>query len=58
MGCVDEMLIYLAPSLLGPAQGIARLPELQQLSDRINMRFHRVDTIGDDLRVIARLNDF
>ncbi|MEO0315377.1 MAG: bifunctional diaminohydroxyphosphoribosylaminopyrimidine [Pseudomonadota bacterium] len=58
MGLVDEMLIYLAPCLLGPAQGMARLPELSALSDRIAMRFHRVDAIGDDLRVITRLNDF
>jgi diaminohydroxyphosphoribosylaminopyrimidine deaminase/5-amino-6-(5-phosphoribosylamino)uracil reductase len=58
MGLVDEMLIYLAPCLLGPAQGMARLPELSALSDRIAMRFHRVDAIGDDLRVITRPNDF
>ncbi len=58
MGLVDEMLIYLAPCLLGPAQGMARLPELSALSDRIAMRFHRVDAIGDDMRVITRLNDF
>ena len=58
MGLVDEMLIYLAPCLLGPAQGMARLPELSALSDRITMRFHRVDAVGDDVRVITRLNDF
>ena len=58
MGLVDEMLIYFAPCLLGPAQGMARLPELSALSDRITMRFHRVDTVGDDLRVITRLNNF
>jgi diaminohydroxyphosphoribosylaminopyrimidine deaminase/5-amino-6-(5-phosphoribosylamino)uracil reductase len=57
MGCVDEMLMYFAPCLLGPAQGIARLPELQQLSDRIPMRFHRIEAVGDDLRVITRLNN-
>jgi diaminohydroxyphosphoribosylaminopyrimidine deaminase/5-amino-6-(5-phosphoribosylamino)uracil reductase len=56
-GCVDEMLVYLAPCLLGPAQGIARLPELAQLSDRISMHFHRVDRVGEDLRVIARLQN-
>jgi diaminohydroxyphosphoribosylaminopyrimidine deaminase/5-amino-6-(5-phosphoribosylamino)uracil reductase len=58
VGLVDEMLIYLAPCLLGPAQGIARLPELKALSDRVAMRFHSVDAVGDDLRVITRLNDF
>jgi diaminohydroxyphosphoribosylaminopyrimidine deaminase / 5-amino-6-(5-phosphoribosylamino)uracil reductase len=57
MGCVDEMLMYFAPCLLGPTQGIARLPELQQLSDRIPMRFHRIEAVGDDLRVITRLNN-
>lgn len=56
-GCVDEMLVYIAPCLLGPAQGIARLPELTQLSDRIALQFHQVDRIGDDLRIIARLNN-
>jgi diaminohydroxyphosphoribosylaminopyrimidine deaminase/5-amino-6-(5-phosphoribosylamino)uracil reductase len=56
-GCVDEMLVYLAPCLLGPAQGIARLPELARLSDRISMYFHRVDRVGEDLRVIARLQN-
>ncbi|CAM8624346.1 RibD Pyrimidine reductase, riboflavin biosynthesis [Oxalobacteraceae bacterium] len=58
MGLVDEMLVYLAPCLLGPAQGMARLPELNALSDRVTMRFHRVDRVGDDLRVITRLNYF
>jgi diaminohydroxyphosphoribosylaminopyrimidine deaminase/5-amino-6-(5-phosphoribosylamino)uracil reductase len=58
MGLVDEMLVYLAPCLLGPAQGMARLPELNALSDRITMRFHSVDAVGDDLRVITRLNNF
>lgn len=54
LGCVDEMLLYMAPCLLGPSQGIARLPELTQLADRIAMKFHAVETIGEDLRVIAR----
>jgi diaminohydroxyphosphoribosylaminopyrimidine deaminase/5-amino-6-(5-phosphoribosylamino)uracil reductase len=58
MGLVDEMLVYLAPCLLGSAQGMARLPELNALSDRITMRFHRIDRVGDDLRVITRLNNF
>lgn len=53
-GCVDELLVYLAPSLLGPAQGLANLPELQTLSGRIPMKFHQVQMIGNDVRLLAR----
>lgn len=57
-GVVDELLMYFAPCLLGPAQGMARLPVLDNLSDRLALRFHDVRQIGPDLRVRALLNDF
>lgn len=57
-GVVDELLMYVAPCLLGPAQGIARLPVLEQLADRLPLRFHEVRQIGPDLRILARLTDF
>ncbi len=57
-GVVDELLMYFAPCLLGPAQGIARLPVLDQLSDRRSMRFHDVRQVGPDLRVRALLSEF
>ena len=54
-GVVDELLVYIAPCLLGPAQGMARLPELQaDLSGRIRLHFHQVQTVGDDLRLLLR----
>jgi diaminohydroxyphosphoribosylaminopyrimidine deaminase/5-amino-6-(5-phosphoribosylamino)uracil reductase len=57
-GVVDELLMYVAPCLMGPAQGIARLPVLEQLDDRLPLRFHEVCRIGPDLRIRARLTDF
>ena len=57
-GVVDELLMYVAPCLLGPAQGIARLPVLDQLADRLPLRFHEVRQVGPDLRILARLTDF
>jgi diaminohydroxyphosphoribosylaminopyrimidine deaminase/5-amino-6-(5-phosphoribosylamino)uracil reductase len=57
-GVVDELLMYFAPCLLGPAQGIARLPVLENLSDRLALRFHDIRQIGPDLRVRALINDF
>lgn len=54
-GCVDELLLYVAPCLLGPAQGLANLPELQDLSGRIALEFIDVAQLGPDLRLRARV---
>jgi len=53
-GCVDELLVYLAPSLIGPGQGMFDLPPLTQLTGRRQLRFHDVTRVGDDLRILAR----
>ena len=54
-GCVDELLIYMAPCFLGPAEGIASLPELSELSSRVKLQFHEIRSVGDDLRLLARV---
>jgi diaminohydroxyphosphoribosylaminopyrimidine deaminase/5-amino-6-(5-phosphoribosylamino)uracil reductase len=50
-GCVDELLVYLAPTLLGSGLGIANLPELESLTQRTDWK--RIDhTVFDpDLRL-------
>lgn len=53
-GCVDELLLYLAPSLLGDAQGLFDLPALASLDGRKSLSFHEVKQIGPDLRILAR----
>ncbi len=53
-GLIDELLIYLAPLLLGPGQGLLALPALSQLSDGIALQFTDFQRIGPDLRVMAR----
>jgi diaminohydroxyphosphoribosylaminopyrimidine deaminase/5-amino-6-(5-phosphoribosylamino)uracil reductase len=53
-GCVDEILLYLAPSLIGDrARGMADLPELADLAARRRLRIDDVRMIGGDLRIIA-----
>ncbi len=52
--CVDELLLYLAPSLLGDAQGLFNLPVLDKLERRRMLTFHEVRQIGPDLRILAR----
>jgi diaminohydroxyphosphoribosylaminopyrimidine deaminase/5-amino-6-(5-phosphoribosylamino)uracil reductase len=53
-GCVDELLVYLAPSLIGPGQGMFDLPPLARLADKVALRFHAVSQVGPDLRILAR----
>ena len=51
---VDEFLVYLAPQLLGPGQGLANLPALTELQGAVQLAFHAVDRIGPDLRLLLR----
>lgn len=55
-GCVDELLVYLAPSLVGPGQGMFALPPLARLADKRQLRFHGVAQVGPDLRIVARFD--
>lgn len=54
-GCVDELLLYIAPMLVGDAaQGLFNLPELTQLDAAVRLTLHDVRAVGSDLRIIAR----
>lgn len=54
-GVVDELLLYLAPVLLGQGAGLAALAPLEHLSSGLPLRWHAIDRIGDDVRILARL---
>lgn len=55
-GLVDELLLYLAPKLLGAgAMGMANFGPLQALTEAIPLQWHDVQPVGDDLRVLARI---
>ncbi|MDH0776181.1 MULTISPECIES: bifunctional diaminohydroxyphosphoribosylaminopyrimidine deaminase/5-amino-6-(5-phosphoribosylamino)uracil reductase RibD [Delftia] len=55
-GLVDELLLYLAPKLLGTGgMGIASFGPLDALSEALALELHDVQRIGPDLRVVARV---
>ena len=55
-GCVDELLVYLAPCLIGDrAQGMASLPELTDLPVQHRVAIDDARMIGGDLRILARM---
>jgi diaminohydroxyphosphoribosylaminopyrimidine deaminase/5-amino-6-(5-phosphoribosylamino)uracil reductase len=51
-GLVDELLLYVAPQLLGDmARGMANLGELTHLDQRISLKWQDVRQVGQDLRI-------
>lgn len=53
-GLVDELLLYLAPTLLGPGRDIATWGPLEQLDAAPRLEFGTCATVGADLRLLAR----
>jgi diaminohydroxyphosphoribosylaminopyrimidine deaminase/5-amino-6-(5-phosphoribosylamino)uracil reductase len=51
---VDELIVYLAPSLLGPAaRPLVELPQIERLDERLQLQFTECQPIGPDLRLTA-----
>lgn len=54
-GLVDELVLYLAPHLMGDAaRGLLSLPGLEKMQDRIELEWMDVRQVGTDLRITAR----
>jgi diaminohydroxyphosphoribosylaminopyrimidine deaminase/5-amino-6-(5-phosphoribosylamino)uracil reductase len=54
-GLVDELLVYLAPRLVGQGQGMAAFGPIPGLDQAVPLEFLAVDRVGDDLRLVARV---
>lgn len=53
---VDELVIYLAPHLLGDAaRGMVRLPGIERMDQRVDLQVRDVRSFGPDLRLVARI---
>jgi len=54
-GLVDELLLYLAPCLIGhEASGLFNLPELTSLAGKPALKIRDLRQVGEDIRIIAR----
>lgn len=53
-GCVDELLVYLAPVLLGDAAAMLRLPLIEHLEHARRFDFADTLSLGADIRLRAR----
>jgi diaminohydroxyphosphoribosylaminopyrimidine deaminase/5-amino-6-(5-phosphoribosylamino)uracil reductase len=55
-GVIDEIILYLAPRLLGDgAMGLFALPEITRLEQALQPRIVDVRNVGQDIRITARL---
>ena len=53
-GLIDEIVMYLAPCVLGRGRGAFDIPALHSLQDKFAFCFNDVKMIGDDVRLIMR----
>jgi len=52
---VDELIIYMAPTLLGnQSRGLVHVPGLERLADRIDLRIQEIRAVGVDWRITAQ----
>ncbi|RZJ23095.1 MAG: RibD family protein, partial [Haliea sp.] len=54
-GLVDELLVYLAPKLLGQGLGMASFGPITELAQAVALQFMSTEPIGPDLRLLARI---
>ncbi|MEO6361688.1 MAG: bifunctional diaminohydroxyphosphoribosylaminopyrimidine deaminase/5-amino-6-(5-phosphoribosylamino)uracil reductase RibD [Caldimonas sp.] len=53
-GWVDELLVYVAPHLLGPGRGLASIAALARLDEARRFAFTHIEQVGDDVRLLLR----
>jgi len=53
-GLVDELLVYVAPRLLGEGRGLAALGPFERLDEALGFCFVDIAPVGDDLRLRLR----
>lgn len=54
-GLVDELLVYLAPKLVGQGRQMAHFGPLADLAQAVALEFISSEMVGPDLRLVARI---
>lgn len=56
-GLVDELIIYMAPVLMGDkSRALFHLPDIQQMNQKIQLNIQEMRQFGEDIRIIATLS--
>jgi diaminohydroxyphosphoribosylaminopyrimidine deaminase / 5-amino-6-(5-phosphoribosylamino)uracil reductase len=54
-GLLDELLVYLAPKLIGQGRDMANFGPFSELAQALPLEFVGFDPVGPDLRIVARV---
>jgi diaminohydroxyphosphoribosylaminopyrimidine deaminase/5-amino-6-(5-phosphoribosylamino)uracil reductase len=55
LGLADELIVYIAPIVLGPeARAMALLPPLERIEDVLRYSVHGMQRIGQDVKLTLR----
>ena len=55
LGLADELIVYIAPIVLGPeARAMALLPPLERIEDVLRYSLHGMQRVGDDVKLLLR----
>lgn len=54
-GCIDEVVTYLAPALLGDGVPALAHAGITSIDDAVRLDVHEVATVGPDIRITARV---
>lgn len=56
-GLVDELVIYMAPVLMGDtARGLVSLPGIEKMADRVQLEITDMKAVGKDWRITAKVH--
>jgi diaminohydroxyphosphoribosylaminopyrimidine deaminase/5-amino-6-(5-phosphoribosylamino)uracil reductase len=54
-GLIDELILYMAPKIMGDsAKGLFHLPNLQTMSDNVELTITDIRAVGSDWRITAK----
>jgi diaminohydroxyphosphoribosylaminopyrimidine deaminase / 5-amino-6-(5-phosphoribosylamino)uracil reductase len=53
-GLVDELLVYVAPRLVGSGRALAALAPIARLDEALGFEFTSIERVGADLRLLLR----
>ena len=53
-GLVDELLVYVAPRLVGSGRALAALAPIARLDEALGFEFTSIEGVGADLRLLLR----
>lgn len=54
-GLVDELLLYMAPKLMGQGQGMVNIGPFAEISDAVQLEIVSTARMGPDIRIVARI---